>query len=372
VGSSNNKLEGERAREEPPVVVDGGVGVGVHGANADPIAENLWIMNADGTQQTPMTTLTAEGVAMSVGQITGDGLTLVYQSNRAVDLTDATTVAGGHNVFRLNLATQSSLPLTTVDEDSVHNYFSDVSPDGKTVSFSARTPDGDEGFILNAGLIGIEGLNPVAITDSGAVGTACANGQFTPDGASLLYRCNLALDGSGQLHPQGARNLWRYDIAAGTSEPLTLLSATGVMSYAPTPLEDGALVYSSNRALDGSDAVGGPVNLWHQTTGEPPVPLTNYTVEGIFMSAQAIAHACVVAVCGDSEVDPVEQCDDGNDALEPCPYGATSCLVCATGCQKAFGATSFCGDDVVDAGNGEQCDDGNLEPDDGCSPTCTL
>jgi cysteine-rich repeat protein len=36
------------------------------------------------------------------------------------------------------------------------------------------------------------------------------------------------------------------------------------------------------------------------------------------------------------------------------------------------GSSNLCGDGTVQGGCGEQCDDGNLLPDDGCSPTCTL
>ncbi|MFE8601500.1 fibro-slime domain-containing protein [Archangium violaceum] len=67
---------------------------------------------------------------------------------------------------------------------------------------------------------------------------------------------------------------------------------------------------------------------------------------------------CSQAVCGDGTVDPGEQCDDGvNDG----GYGQ-----CAPGCVLG----PRCGDGIVHLAQGEQCDDGNLRNQDGCSATC--
>ncbi len=61
------------------------------------------------------------------------------------------------------------------------------------------------------------------------------------------------------------------------------------------------------------------------------------------------------AVCGDGEVDPNEQCDDGGSNSD------TVADACRTRCRDAF-----CGDGVVDTG--EVCDDRN---DGGCLPDCS-
>ena len=85
------------------------------------------------------------------------------------------------------------------------------------------------------------------------------------------------------------------------------------------------------------------------------------------------AKACALALCGDSLVDPGEQCDDGN------LFGGDGCT---TDCrnespdvqppdvQPPADASPTCGDAVVDAG--EQCDDGNLIAGDGCTGGCRL
>ncbi|MBN1944812.1 MAG: family 16 glycosylhydrolase [Bradymonadales bacterium] len=74
--------------------------------------------------------------------------------------------------------------------------------------------------------------------------------------------------------------------------------------------------------------------------------------------------------CGDGITAGQESCDDGNTYTESCPYGARSCEVCDSSCNRISGETSFCGDLTVDETMNEECDDGNLDPCDGCLPDC--
>jgi cysteine-rich repeat protein len=60
------------------------------------------------------------------------------------------------------------------------------------------------------------------------------------------------------------------------------------------------------------------------------------------------------AYCGDGAVDGAEQCDTAGPSTT-CDYDCTFVQ---------------CGDGVVNPFAGEQCDDGNQNPNDGCAPTC--
>ena len=80
----------------------------------------------------------------------------------------------------------------------------------------------------------------------------------------------------------------------------------------------------------------------------------------------------VYAVCGNNTVDKGEMCDDGNTTTEHCTYGIAACAVCDKFCNSIAGATSYCGDTIIDKTNGEQCEDGNDVEADGCSTTCTV
>lgn len=96
--------------------------------------------------------------------------------------------------------------------------------------------------------------------------------------------------------------------------------------------------------------------------------------------------------CGDSAVDAIEGCDDGNtisgdgcsdscavettnpvcgnavrEVSEACDDGNTTV---GDGCSPACGLESNCGNGTVEAG--EQCDDRNNASGDGCSSTCRI
>ncbi len=63
--------------------------------------------------------------------------------------------------------------------------------------------------------------------------------------------------------------------------------------------------------------------------------------------------------CGDYQVSPGEQCDDGNVLSDD---------GCSSTCQVEF--LPNCGDGKIDAG--EECDDGNTRDGDGCTALCRL
>ncbi|WP_428264374.1 hypothetical protein [Haliangium sp.] len=67
-------------------------------------------------------------------------------------------------------------------------------------------------------------------------------------------------------------------------------------------------------------------------------------------------------VCGDGVLHAeFEVCDDGNTITETqCPYAQTQCTLCDATCRAPLThQPRFCGDGVHEAGEGEDCDDGN-------------
>jgi cysteine-rich repeat protein len=69
-----------------------------------------------------------------------------------------------------------------------------------------------------------------------------------------------------------------------------------------------------------------------------------------------------VAVCGDGVTMPqCEECDDGAANSDTTPDA------CRSNCARPR-----CGDGIVDVAHGEECDDGNADPCDGCTPDCKL
>jgi cysteine-rich repeat protein len=65
---------------------------------------------------------------------------------------------------------------------------------------------------------------------------------------------------------------------------------------------------------------------------------------------------CIGSLCGNGAIDPGELCDWADDPS----------------CRKDCLKLAVCGDNMLDAFAGEQCDDGNTVAADGCSPTCQI
>ncbi|CAK71463.1 unnamed protein product (macronuclear) [Paramecium tetraurelia] len=102
---------------------------------------------------------------------------------------------------------------------------------------------------------------------------------------------------------------------------------------------------------------------------------------------ESITQKCI-PVCGDGELNGYEQCDDGNifdndGCSNTCEYQChIACLTCDRGkcleCDRYLGyfvsnnqCASKCGDGLWEQ-NTEQCDDGNLLNQDGCDKNCKI
>jgi cysteine-rich repeat protein len=83
----------------------------------------------------------------------------------------------------------------------------------------------------------------------------------------------------------------------------------------------------------------------------------------VTVGLSGVAQAGPATECGNSVVEPPEQCDDGN---------TTS----GDGCSGISCLPEVCGDNVLNPdpapGPEEECDDGNTTDDDGCTDTCKL
>jgi cysteine-rich repeat protein len=187
--------------------------------------------------------------------------------------------------------------------------------------------------------------------------------------------------------------------------------------FDPDPPLSGsdAGVFSDSAMLDSHIQSDGPVMIDGSTidAGVPPIDcgmLPDGTVCGDDPRQICSSGGCIASHCGDAIVDPgTETCDDGNtedgdgcdsDCTRTCEHaadcddgnfcnGAETCtpMGCAPGtnitadiCMNAMGGmgrceAGFCVPDACGNGkfdSGEQCDDGNTIPGDGCEPDCTF
>ncbi len=118
--------------------------------------------------------------------------------------------------------------------------------------------------------------------------------------------------------------------------------------------------------------------------------------DGNSLPGDGCSAICLLESCGNGVIDAGEQCDDGNAADgDECQHtcllprcgdnildeGAPYYEICDSGGDNSDAPDAACrpncsprrcGDHILDSGHGEQCDDGNIAPGDGCSTTCLL
>ena len=125
---------------------------------------------------------------------------------------------------------------------------------------------------------------------------------------------------------------------------------------------NGALDEGEDCDEGGIETANCDLNCTFRVCGDSTTNLTSGELcdDGNALNNDGCLDNCDLNVCGDGfQYDGVEGCDDGNVTTEACDYGEASCTVCNSDCDIEAGATSFCGDDTVDATNNETCDDGN-------------
>lgn len=118
------------------------------------------------------------------------------------------------------------------------------------------------------------------------------------------------------------------------------------------------------------------------------IDTTDGTTTSVGPTVQGLDAIVFSNFCGDGEVIPGEECDDGNDVdnddctndclINLCGNGTVDIgegcddgnRIDGDGCSSLCIAEILCGNGVVDAG--EQCDDGNDIDNDGCSNNCVI
>lgn len=139
--------------------------------------------------------------------------------------------------------------------------------------------------------------------------------------------------------------------------------------------------FISNTTIGAYDGLGVECSIFSQDDGE------------ILIGEFDTSYSCPVPVCGNSEVEVGEACDDGELNGEVCSaeYGS-SCNYCSNTCEEEVVYGEFCGDNICQSNedylscsndcikplvcgdsfldSNEECDDGNLINGDSCSSTC--
>ncbi len=206
--------------------------------------QNIWIMNADGTNPKQ---LTADAGVNVLARPSPDGRYIVFASNRANQ--------GAFNIWRMDIDGSNPIQLTYGSGESGPA----CSPDGLWVVYSKGGPE-----VLNAQKtlwkVPIDGGEPVQVTNTPSNGAA-----FSPDGT--LIAC---------WYKQDAASPWQLAIIPFTGgPPIKLFNAPRVPILWPRWTPDGqaiSYIYTSE----------GVSNIWSQPiSGGPPQPVTQFTSEEI-------------------------------------------------------------------------------------------
>ncbi len=246
---------------------------------------NIWRVNADGTGLTPLTTATAIGADSYDPECSPDGTMVVFHSARKLDGTDAPNSTW--NIWRVNADGTDLTPLTTATASGAYSFHPRWSPDGAKIVFdSARKLDGtdapSENETGNIWRMNADGTGLAPLTSATANGADSRRPQWSADGTKVAFDSGRKVDGTDA--PNGAWNIWSMDADGTDLTPLTTATANGAGSFRPQWSPDGTtVVFDSGRKLDGSDAPSqyGTFNVWRvNADGSGLTPLTTATASG--------------------------------------------------------------------------------------------
>jgi Tol biopolymer transport system component len=254
------------------------------GSNASNHTTNIWVMNADGSGRTPLTTLThVSGIRFLPPAWSPDGTHIACDSLRALDGSDAASPNNISNIWVMNPDGTNQTPLSKLTKTSSVNPV--WSPSGSRIAFeSSRVLDGADAAIAtvtNIWLMNADGSGPIALTKLMATNVSSVGPVWSPDGSKIAFLSTRALDGSDTLDTNSIANLWVMNADGSGAAPLTRLTAAFTDISSPVWSPDGSKIgFSSSRALDGSDAVdtNGDSNAWVvNADGSGATPLTRLT-----------------------------------------------------------------------------------------------
>jgi Tol biopolymer transport system component len=249
------------------------------GSSGSIAAENIWLGKADGSDATPITKLTNGGASVDNLAWSPDGRKLAFISSRALDGSNAANTNSTFNLWVMNADGSGAAPLTRLTRTNGQGVL-DISwsPDGRRIAFeSNRALDGSDAVNTN----GTDNIWVVSSDGTGAVPltrfiTASAFlPVWSPDGSRIAFTSSGALDGSDVGF---AVNIWVMNSDGSGTAPVTRF-ASAFSQYATFSPDGSKLAFLSNRGLDGSDVFTGAGNMWvANTDGSGAIPLTKYTM----------------------------------------------------------------------------------------------
>lgn len=252
---------------------------------------NVWIAAGDGSALSSLTKSTFGGQNVSP-QWSPDGSRIVFCSDRKLDGTDAYNTNQTLNIWLMNADGSDPHPLTTMTHADAYNCQPKWSPDGSKIFFNAsRDLDGSDQAsqpqTYNIWSILPDGTELKAVTQITAANIDNALTDFSDDGSKILFTSKRHLDGSDAAGPNGATNIWIVDSDGNNLAPLTHFTAASIAARGAIFSQNSSdIFFVSNTLLDGSDAAlaNDTDNIWTaKSDGTNATPLTSLTEANIFI-----------------------------------------------------------------------------------------
>jgi TolB protein len=229
---------------------------------------NIWVVNGDGSGAKPLTSLTNAGLGSGGPQWAPDGTKVVFVSTRKLDGSDAANTNGTMNIWVMNAdgsGVKSIASVTALNANSVQPQWS---PDGTKIVFaSARKLDGSDAAnannMNNIWVVNADGTSGKPLTS--LTSAASVMPQWSPDGTKIVFTSGRKLDGTDATNTNNTYNIWIVNADGTGAKPLTSVTAGNAGSTDPRWSPDGMkIVFTSHRKLDGSDAANanGTMNVW--------------------------------------------------------------------------------------------------------------
>jgi Tol biopolymer transport system component len=158
-------------------------------------AANVWVMNADGSNVIPLTRLTADLISSIHSAWSPDGTRIAYDSTRVLD--GRNIAAGNVNIWVMNADGTNATPLTTLRASLASSVSPVWSPDGAKIAFtSSRALSGFDDAILtrNIWVMNSDGSGAQPLTKLTVAASSAP--VWSPDGTRIAYVSARALDGS--------------------------------------------------------------------------------------------------------------------------------------------------------------------------------
>ena len=235
-----------------------------------------------------------------------------------------------------------------IDCDAIDEYIRSIETQDDVAALAAAitaSADPDDDSVSDFNSIAPSTISrSVAVTEHPVIGNSTITGGTVPaTGGAVSISVSIV----------------SFDASQSVANVTATLTATGQTPVSETLSQGEGGAYAASVTLPANTTQSDVVYSLLIAITESGGTVTSYTLDDVTVSATP-------AVCGNSDIETGETCDDGNTTTEICTYGQTSCTVCDATCQSVAGATSYCGDSTTDTGNDEACDDGNAT-----TETCT-